>query len=307
MIEEQQALPPVSPGLILQAARQARNLSTQDVADKVRLKNSLIQDIEADNYDYNISLTFLKGYLKLYAREVGVSEAEVIAAFDSLNTQKKEPAKLQSFSKRLATQAHDDKLMLVTYLIVAVVIALAVMWWFQQSSSTSVANVVDLPQSADTTVTTSDTEPLTNESNVVAAYELGTTNSESSAALDESRVLSLDSTNTEMNNTELSELNSSPSYTIATTTSAAQPGVQSVPLVFTFTSDCWMKLTDATGDDIAYGTKKQGRVMSVEGEPPFSVILCAPEVVQIDYDGQRVDLSGFRTNSTAKFTLPFSE
>jgi cytoskeleton protein RodZ len=307
MIEEQQALPPVSPGLILQAARQARNLSTQDVADKVRLKNSLIQDIEADNYDYNISLTFLKGYLKLYAREVGVNEAEVIAAFDSLNTQKKEPAKLQSFSKRLATQAHDDKLMLVTYLIVAVVIALAVMWWFQQSSSTSVANVVDLPQAADTAVTTNDADLLTNESNAVAAYELGTTNSESSAALDEPSELSLDSTNTEMTNTEPSELNSLPSDTIATTSSAAQPSLQSVPLVFTFASDCWMKLTDATGDDIAYGTKKQGRVMSVEGEPPFSVILCAPEVVQIDYDGQRVDLSGFRTNSTAKFTLPFSE
>jgi cytoskeleton protein RodZ len=302
MIEEQRALPPVSPGLILQAARQARNLSTQEVADKVRLKNSLIQDIEADNYDYNISLTFLKGYLKLYARQVGVSEAEVIAAFDSLNTQKKEPAKLQSFSKRLATQAHDDKLMLVTYLIVAVVITLAVMWWFQQSSSTSVANVVDLPQPIESSTTANEPELFANESSAMAANEADTSNSDFRTAMDEQSVLSVDGTNNVQNDTEESSVDS-----FESASSAAPVEGQSVPLVFTFASDCWMKLTDATGDDIAYGTKKQGRVMSVEGEPPFSVILCAPEVVQIDYDGQRVDLSGFRTNTTAKFTLPFSE
>lgn len=137
MSEEQQDVVIPSPGEILKKAREAANLSTQDIASKIRLKNALIEDIEQDNYDINISLTFIKGYLKLYAKHVSVPEDVIVDAFEKHNTQNKEPAKLQSFSRRFSHQANDDKLMLVTYLIVAAVIALVVVWWFQQSDGDS--------------------------------------------------------------------------------------------------------------------------------------------------------------------------
>jgi cytoskeleton protein RodZ len=137
MSEEQQDVVIPGPGEILKKARQAASLSTQDIASKLRLKNALIEDLEQDNYDINISLTFIKGYLKLYAKHVSVPENVIVDAFEKHNTQNKEPAKLQSFSRRFSHQANDDKLMLVTYLIVAAVIALVVVWWFQQSDGDS--------------------------------------------------------------------------------------------------------------------------------------------------------------------------
>lgn len=137
MSEEQQDVMILGPGEILKKAREAANLSTQDIASKVRLKSTLIEDLEQDNYDINISLTFIKGYLKLYAKHVSVPEDVIVNAFEKHNTQNKEPAKLQSFSRRFSHQANDDKLMLVTYLIVAAVIALVVVWWFQQSDGDS--------------------------------------------------------------------------------------------------------------------------------------------------------------------------
>jgi cytoskeleton protein RodZ len=132
MSEEQQEVVIQSPGQILKSARETAHLSKQDIAKKLHLKSELIEDLEQDNYDINISITFIKGYLKLYAKQVDVPEPVILAAFDSLNTQQKEPAKLQSFSRRFSHQANDDKLMLVTYLVIAVVIALAVVFWFQQ-------------------------------------------------------------------------------------------------------------------------------------------------------------------------------
>ena len=75
--------------------------------------------------------------MKLYAKQVQLDEQEVLEAFDKLNKQSKEPAKLQSFSKRVAKQANDDRLMLVTYLVLFVVIALVVIWWWQQSSKSA--------------------------------------------------------------------------------------------------------------------------------------------------------------------------
>ena len=312
MSEEQLEQPQVSPGQLLKQARIAQKLSTQEIADRVRLKNSLIIDIEQDNYDFNISLTFLKGYLKLYAKQVGVNEDEVMQAFDNLSTQNKEPAKLQSFSRRIAHQAHDDKLMLVTYLIIAVVIALVVVWWLQQDSPSTKVTVIDQPLVASQTPTNtqqssqdaeqadeqlSQIESTDNSLPEQAQAEL---NADGSQPLADAAVQDVESLLAE---TELLVDNSGD----AAQETLATPQAQPIELVFTFSSDCWMKLTDATGEDIAYGTKTAGRVMPVTGIPPFAVILCAPEVVQIKYDGEAVDMSRFRVGATARFNLPFSE
>jgi cytoskeleton protein RodZ len=80
-----------------------------------------------------------------------------------------------------------------------------------------------------------------------------------------------------------------------------------VELIFEFSGDCWMNLTDATGEDIAYGVKVKGRVMPVTGIPPFVVTLGAPEVVKIRYAGERIDMSFLPFGRIAKFDLPLSE
>ena len=307
MSEDLQEQPQISPGLLLQTAREGLKLSTQNIADRLCLKNSLIQDIESDTYDPDISLTYIKGYLKLYAKQVGVPEVVVISAFDNLKTQKKEPAKLQSFSKRLAHQAHDDKLMLVTYLIVGLVIALVVIWWFQQSDSTAVVTNqgnTSLSQSIEMPAQTLQTD----EVQELDAAEASFTNQEDLMLDDSDSVPSnnvTESPNDVMAQEAVADFELSPSrqQSLVEETDSLAP----VEVVFTFKSDCWMKITDGTGEDIAYGTKVKGRVMSVSGVPPFSVILCSPEGAQINYVGQMVDLSGFRSGSTAKFTLPFSE
>lgn len=309
MSDEQQEQPLISPGLLLKTAREKLNLSTKDIADRLCLRNGLIQDIETDTYDQNISLTFIKGYLKSYAKQVGVSEEAIISAFDNLKTQKKEPAKLQSFSKRLAHQAHDDKLMLVTYLIVALVIALVFVWWLQQSDSSAVPKTVKTTMASP--VVESD-KAQEQTSQVVSDDDLAT-----------APLVSLPNDNQQEDNTTdipetviISEV--SPSEQNISTDFELSPSrqeslteeslpVDKVEIVFTFKNECWMKLTDGTGEDIAYGTKANGRVMPVSGVPPFSVILCSPDAVDISYAGKQVDLSKFRVGTSANFTLPFIE
>ncbi|WP_340678749.1 RodZ domain-containing protein [Paraglaciecola sp.] len=311
MSEELEEQTQISPGQILKDARVALNLTTQQIADKVRLKNSLIQDIEADNYDLNISLTFLKGYLKLYAKQVGIQPELVINAFDNSSTQKKEPAKLQSFSKRIANQAHDDKLMLVTYLIVGVVIALVVIWWFQQSSSTTSSTVIN----SSSKIEKAKASPRGEVKSINANIEIVNDDSMSSDAqqetLAEESLSEPENIDPQVEQSSANNIASSAVFELAPSRQGIiqieEPPIQIVDLVFTFANDCWMKLSDATGEDIAYGTKVLGRVMPVSGTPPFSVVLCSPEVVKISYDGQVVDLSGFRQGVTAKFNLPFTE
>ncbi|MFT6283959.1 MAG: cytoskeleton protein RodZ [Arenicella sp.] len=310
MIENEEVQQPESvikgPGQILRQARELAKLSTQDIADRMKLKRTLIEDIEQNNFDINISLTFVRGYLKLYAKHVHVEEAEILTAFEKLTTEKKEPVKLQSFSRRVANQANDDKLMLVTYLILATIIALVVIWWFQQGSSgTTESDVSNYPESV-TKGLTQEALPL-EETLISDAETLLSPQIDENQSLDDSAIteeLPTDDQSTSSESvSDTSDLAVLGDATETTSIEAAAP----VNLIFEFSGDCWMNLADATGENIAYGVKVKGRVMPITGIPPFVVTLGAPEVVKIRYAGESIDMSFLPSGRIAKFDLPLSE
>ena len=314
-----------SPGSLLKAARENAGLSIEQIAAKLHLKVSSIEDIEGDHFDPNISTTFTRGYLKLYAKHVGVDETGVLEAYEGMNTEHKEPAKLQSFSRRVARQASDDRLMLVTYLIIAVVIALVILWWFQQSDSETVSHSAAQPNTETAVVTDAgvpqtDTqardaavgaEPQPHQEATLAekvpeqpdiSTSVDTLENDTETAIEAATQVAQDAT------AETQPPVNAPAVEVAaepTDASVQNDTPQaSIELVFTFSGDCWMNLTDATGEAIAYGVKAGGRVMPVSGVPPFEVTLGAPEVVQISYNGEPVDMSGFQAGRTARFNLP---
>jgi cytoskeleton protein RodZ len=311
MIENEEVQQPESviqgPGQILRQARERAKLSTQDIADKMKLKRALIEDIEQDNFDIKISLTFVRGYLKLYAKHVHVEEAEILNAFEKLSTQKKEPAKLQSFSRRVAHQANDDKLMLVTYLISAAIIALVVIWWFQQSSTqTTASNEVNYPETVAKNDISQNALPIeeivNSDTATLIPTEIDRNTSLDDPAVSEELITGDESIRSDVE----SDTSSLAIQTDATEISVIETAAP-VKLIFEFSGDCWMSLIDATGEKIAYGVKVKGRVMPVTGIPPFEVTLGAPEVVKIRYAGESLDMSFLPSGRIAKFDLPLSE
>ncbi len=137
-----------SPGQMLRERREALGLSQQQVADKLFLKAHQINDLEEDRLDDNASITFTKVYVRNYAEQLGLDSAAVINAFEQRHVTAEPPAKLQSFSKRVAKQTHDDRWMMVTYLILLLIIGGVVAWWYQQPSDegtagNTVENTVD--------------------------------------------------------------------------------------------------------------------------------------------------------------------
>jgi cytoskeleton protein RodZ len=310
MIENEEVQLPDSviqgPGQILRQARERAKLSTQDIADRMKLKRTLIEDIEQDNFDINISLTFVRGYLKLYAKHVHVGEAEILSAFEKLTTEKKEPVKLQSFSRRVANQANDDKLMLVTYLILATIIALVVIWWFQQSSTdTTESNVSNYPVNVTKNITQEALpleETLTTDAATLISSPINEDKSLNDSTVTEELITDNQSISSEIVS-DASNLATLADVTETIVTETAAP----VELIFEFSGDCWMNLADATGENIAFGVKVKGYVMPVSGIPPFVVTLGAPEVVKIRYAGEPLDMSFLPSGRIAKFDLPRSD
>lgn len=149
------------------AARTQQGLTQQQVADRLHLRISSIQAIESDGIEQGVSLTFTKGYVRLYAKLLGLPVEPALKAFDKLHAQDTQPAKLQSFSRRVAREANDSRWNMVTYIIVFAVIALVVIWWVDQSHfnfSDSFNSSMDTSAPETSEVVPDPTQQNTNES-----------------------------------------------------------------------------------------------------------------------------------------------
>ncbi|WP_205690528.1 RodZ domain-containing protein, partial [Poseidonibacter lekithochrous] len=61
----------------------------------------------------------------------------------------------------------------------------------------------------------------------------------------------------------------------------------------TFSGDCWIDIKDANGKRLETGIKKAGDKLDLDGKAPFKIVLGAPGVVKMNYQGQPVDLSTY--------------
>lgn len=81
--EEQPKADPRSPGLLLKNAREAAGLSVEQVADKLHLLKSVVSSLEKDCYDRIRGETFARGYLRNYARLLGMDADDIVGCFNS--------------------------------------------------------------------------------------------------------------------------------------------------------------------------------------------------------------------------------
>lgn len=125
------------PGRRLHDARLAAGLSVDEVAARLHLDSGTIGRIEADDYASLPGPTFVRGYLRAYARLMNLPPAPVVEAFDGRGL---EPPPLVADIASRSTQARsgDFPVRVATYLIVAGLAALVVVWWQNQGGEIAV-------------------------------------------------------------------------------------------------------------------------------------------------------------------------
>jgi cytoskeleton protein RodZ len=330
-----------TPGSLLSQARNAKGFTAADIAQKLRLKVGIIEALERDEILSTISLTFTKGYVRSYAKLLGLNENHIIQLFNELHiSDDLTPKKMQSFSRKVSREHNDSRWMIVTYSIIALVILLSILWWVQHQSEPFFAaksNVPEAEQSVSDSLQTpvfdaieddsftlnaveidSELTDLTNATEAEVDIETGSDLApyEQAEFADETTTAIPDfipNTNPENINQVLTVLeNNDPDVEselrlFADDNESMQDSNELVELIFSFSGDCWIKITDATGNDIAYGVKKAGRVMPVIGQAPFSVILGAPRSVNVQYDGEPIDISFLPSDRTGRFVLPLQD
>jgi cytoskeleton protein RodZ len=71
------------PGSVLAAARLRAGLTLNDVAARTRVARPLLESLEAENWDALPAPVYVRGFIKLYAREVGLDARAVLRLLES--------------------------------------------------------------------------------------------------------------------------------------------------------------------------------------------------------------------------------
>ena len=153
----------VGPGKMLKAAREQKKLTKEDVAKHLRLSSQTVKDLELDNYTHISSLVFIRGYLRAYAKYVGVGLDVVMQALDELELEPRvavTPVKLGLEFQRHARQ-RGKYIKITGYSLAAIVIILVGFWWKSIASrSDKQTDMVAINRTSVTAVTPATTTPF---------------------------------------------------------------------------------------------------------------------------------------------------
>lgn len=304
----------VSPGRMLKEAREMCGLSQQQVADKLNFRSTLVQDIEVDKFNHSIPDAFNRGYLKNYAKVVNIAEADVLASYEQLGVAQRQCAQMQSFSKGREKQTEHNIVMWITYLILAVLVTATVVWWLQTPSEQPEPIVIDAVAALAAENNNSAQTDLPDQQGSSNVNRLPNTESASGLVKVDKDEIKVNANAENIDKTTPLNVEQTPVITDLTEAEITDAQADNVSesttavanVVFTFAGDCWVNIYDATGERIAWGVKQSGYVMRISGQPPFSITLGKPELVQIDYNELSVDMTAFNAGNIAKFSLPLA-
>ena len=79
---EEKVAVPVSPGEMLVSAREAAGMSRARIAADLGLTETAVRDIEENHFAKFAAGIYVRGYLKNYARLLGLEEQQLMQSFD---------------------------------------------------------------------------------------------------------------------------------------------------------------------------------------------------------------------------------
>ncbi|HCE2456983.1 TPA: cytoskeleton protein RodZ [Vibrio parahaemolyticus] len=302
----------IEAGTLLKNKRESLGMTQKQVADRLRLRVSVIEDIENNRFESQQVATFTRGYLRSYAKFVGLDEKVVLVALEQTADvkPKEQEIEMQSFSRKTKHEKHNSRIMLLTWVIAIVIIGISAAWWWQNQQENSLAQVVaeaNVETSQPSADEIADIDLITEEELIAStpAELAASNNTASESSINAAQTDEVVPAETEESTTEATQ----EPVAVIEAAEEVQEASPVVPegmtlLTMKFKADCWIQVKDTNGKTLVSGTQKPGQDVELTGKAPFKVILGAPEGVTMTFASEPVDLSGYTSGKVARFTLP---
>ena len=167
---------PGFPGHVLREAREELGSSQKEVARDLHLTPKVINAIEESNFELLPGAAFARGYIRSYARHVGLDGPALVAEFDAVygspNLGSKPMAGIYNVSEQ--SKPGDTWVKLISFVLVLGLLVVSVVWWQSQNDglllqrlTDPVAQTLTADITAETTDSTAQSSNNTNNDSVI--------------------------------------------------------------------------------------------------------------------------------------------
>ncbi|MHB8477534.1 MAG: helix-turn-helix domain-containing protein [Steroidobacteraceae bacterium] len=286
--------PIASVGPRLKAERERRALSAQKVADELRLDGSIIDALEAEDYERVGPSVFAKGHLKRYAAFLGLPADEIMAGYESRVHAPKPPVAPPANVRLRADAPAVSNLPWpqVVGSVAAILLVLGLIWW-RPWHQRGAAPVQSRALAANPRATGTDGAANSTEGDSASAAD-----SSSSTA-----TASLSSTPPAVPTTVApAAATANPPAPSGAAESNATAGMGRARLRLSFSADSWVDVHDAAGRRAYAGHGRANSVKTIAGMAPMRVYLGFASGVQLEINNRAVAIGPqFVSGDVARF------
>lgn len=332
------------PGAILRGLREAKRMDRGKVAAQLHLSVAMVEAIEADNFEALPDSVFVQGYLRNYARLLGHPADGIMEAYRTMNPDGEPPAKLGKPAVHKQVRSSHFAVRTVTYVIVLSLLGFLVLWW---KGETGAPRLADDVREAPATPSVFNSDAVADRGVAAGAggksHRAGPRVDAPVeppppplAAPEERDMVSDDSATESAARLQETEMAAGQSVLVDETVAAEEPpkfdrGEQPVAgpvaaavpdasedaspggqakgpnLIFEFGGACWADIRDASGKHRIIGVMPKGARRTMDGSPPFRVVLGNSQVVTVSINGKQYDHSQHARGNVSRFTLEASD
>lgn len=305
------------PGPLLKAAREKLGLSHKEVASQLNLQMETIEDIEEDRSEKFPAATYVRGYIRSYARIVKLNPDEMVRLFDN------EPMAPPEFVPEIKTSSQassqDKPVRAVTYLV-TFALALLLIAWLQSNYVVEKEAGVEEATGGDTSMPEPYGDIPAEEYNAVEEHAVGTGAVRTYPA-QHSRLSDLQideqaaTTGVDeqiINDMALSDIEGFEDNVPVTETEAAAEeeeltetaeSMTSDRLVLRLSGESWIEVYDSGDNRLYLGLARAEEEIRLTGIAPFTVLLGYSPAVELTYNGRPFDPQPYSNAGIARFKL----
>ena len=324
----------VNPGETLRQARESNGWSLAEVALKLNLTVTSLSNLEAGAFDKLPGHTFARGYIRAYAKLLGMDQTVLVQQFDQSTGTDSQGSNVHALGRiEEPVRVSHTILRIVSLLLLIAVIGGGFVWWQDQTSQrtrdlTSLApehvevegadgttqiHPIDEPE--DQAVAENQADNSTSLALPQSETSAESTGAESAAPATEPAAPAVAPSAPAQTPAPVVAAPATPAPNVPATPAPTAPVAQApsaeaaAPVAgegqvqLQFTGDCWAQVTDGRGKVIFSGLKHKGDSVSVSGKPPLNVRLGVARAAQVSYNGQPVDIAPFTSGETARLKL----
>ncbi|WP_089727125.1 RodZ domain-containing protein [Candidatus Thiosymbion oneisti] len=299
--EDDTTMGPVdSPGRRLRIARQSRGLTQERVAQELHLHPTMIEALEHEDYKSLPEPVFVAGYVRKYARLVGLAPEPLVAAYGAAPARVRTDTAVRAGHRR--TGVSHLTVGLVGLGILLLVGVLTFLWRQYQrpdlglettaaaevGREAAVSDMLDKIPEPELSAFLTDLEDLLADQETGQSPEPG-----SDPETAQPQPPTTDGTT--------AAVGTQPTG-VAQDTAATIAG-KSGAIEVSFNGPCWADVRDSEQKHKLFGKMEKGDHYVLEGKPPHAFILGNAAAVQVTVRGKPLDLSTVSRGNVARFTL----